>query len=86
MAPSDKTLVDTLKATVTSIFNSDERDTLSVKRVRDQTEGELGLEKGYFLQPEWKDRSKQIIKEHVVCIAISKLHFQILTNYLGSIG
>ncbi|TVY24824.1 hypothetical protein LHYA1_G005000 [Lachnellula hyalina] len=64
MAPSERVLVDKLKATALAIFNSSERDQLSVKRVRDKLEAQLGLEKGFFVQPTWKEKSKVIVKEY----------------------
>jgi hypothetical protein len=66
MAPSERVLIDKLKATALAIFNSEERDQLSVKKVRDKLEAQLGLEKGFFLQPNWKDKSKTIVKEYAV--------------------
>ena len=69
MAPSERVLIDKLKATVLSFFNSDERDQLSVKKVRDKLEAQLGLEKGFFVQPDWKDKSKAIVKEYAVSVA-----------------
>ncbi|TVY15481.1 hypothetical protein LARI1_G003884 [Lachnellula arida] len=64
MAPSERVLIDKLKATALAIFNSAERDQLSVKRVRDRLEAQLGLEKGFFVQPTWKEKSKTIVKEY----------------------
>jgi hypothetical protein len=65
MAPSSSALVAQLKKSVKNIFDTD-REQLSVKKVRSAVE--LDLESGFFLSPEWKDKSKQIIKEHVVCV------------------
>ena len=65
MAPSESELVLQLKSSVKTFFVSD-RDQLTVKKVRSAVEEELDLETGFFLSPEWKDKSKQIIKEHVV--------------------
>ncbi|EHK97780.1 hypothetical protein GLAREA_10114 [Glarea lozoyensis ATCC 20868] len=64
MAPSSSALVAQLKKSVKHIFDTD-REQLSVKKVRSAVEEELDLENGFFLSPEWKDKSKQIIKEHV---------------------
>jgi len=69
MAPSERVLIDKLKATALEIFNGPEREDLSVKRVRDKLEAQLGLEKGFFTQPEWKDKSKRIVKEYAVSVA-----------------
>jgi len=83
MAPSERVLVDKLKATALAIFNSSERDQLSVKRVRDKLEAQLGLEKGFFVQPTWKEKSKAIVKEYAVSIVLlDKLyHISKLTLY-----
>lgn len=70
MAPSERVLIDKLKATALAIFNSAERDQLSVKRVRDRLEAQLGLEKGFFVQPTWKEKSKTIVKEYAVSIVL----------------
>lgn len=69
MAFSESVLIEKLKATALAIYNSDDRDQLSVKRVRDRLEEQLGLEKGFFVQPEWKDKSKTIVKDYAVSIA-----------------
>lgn len=69
MPPSERVLIDKLKTTALEIFNGPEREDLSVKRVRDKLEAQLGLEKGFFTQPEWKDKSKKIVKEYAVSVA-----------------
>jgi hypothetical protein len=69
MAPTDSALVAQLKKSVKSIFASD-REQLTVKKVRTAAEEELDLDTGFFLSPEWKDKSKNIIKDHVVRVPI----------------
>ena len=65
MAPSEKILIEKLKLTVVSFFQND-RDNLSVKKVRTAVESELDLDQGFFLSPAWKEKSKKIIVNHVV--------------------
>jgi hypothetical protein len=65
MAPVEGAVVAQLKKSVKSIFTSD-REQLSVKKVRIAAEEELDLDTGFFLSPEWKEKSKTIIKDYVV--------------------
>lgn len=48
------------------IFNSGQRDELSVNGVRARVEQELELGFGFFTSANWKGRSKDIIKDAVV--------------------
>lgn len=65
MAPTKKALTDALRAAVTHAYHHD-RDTLTVKRIRNKVEQNLDLEEGFFLSPTWKDQSKEIITSRVV--------------------
>jgi hypothetical protein len=65
MAPPDSALIAQIKKSVHSIFTTD-REQLTVKKVRSAVEEALDLHAGFFLSPEWKDKSKQIIVAHVV--------------------
>lgn len=63
--PADRKIVSSLRSAVLSIFKSD-RDSLTVRKVRDTVADELDLEDGFFAAGEWKDKSKQIIKSYAV--------------------
>jgi hypothetical protein len=65
MAPPDSALIAQIKKAVHSIFTTD-REQLTVKKVRSAVEQVLDLDAGFFLSPEWKDKSKKIIVTHVV--------------------
>jgi hypothetical protein len=62
MAPPDKALEEEIKNTVRNIFQSDERDSLSVNLVRKRVQEKFDLQDGFFLESRWKDRSKTLIK------------------------
>lgn len=64
--PSHKQLATELAKTVREIYAAGERDVLTVNLVRSRTEKKLGLNEGFFKDEEWKNESKQIIKETVV--------------------
>jgi len=66
MAPSTKVLEGKLRTAVDEVFNSDIRDQLTVRLIRNKVEEELELEDGFFVQEEWKEKSKRIIKEWAV--------------------
>ena len=67
--PSDATLTRALKATVVSLFKSDNVEDLTVKRVRTKVEQELNLSEGFFKNaPDWNQKSKDIIHKAVVCL------------------
>jgi len=79
MAPSVKAIVAKLRATVEETYSDDQKNDeskLTVKYVRTKVESELGLEEGFFVTEEWKEKSKTLIKEHAVshrCNAIEQL-------------
>lgn len=62
----DAALSAALVAAVRELFKGPNRDQLSVNNVRKQVEEEQGLDSGFFAGPEWKSRSKTLIKETVV--------------------
>lgn len=64
--PSNKVLESALEDAVRSIFDSDERERLSVNYVRQVAEKKLGLEDGFFKTEDWKERSKEVAKNAVV--------------------
>ena len=41
---------------------------LTVKRLRRAVEEMLNLREGFFKEPAWKDKSKQIIEDEAVCL------------------
>ena len=65
MAPSNKAIEASLRNAVEKAYKED-RDSLTVKRVRTQVESNLGLVDGFFTSAEWKDKSKALIKEWAV--------------------
>ncbi|TAQ89887.1 hypothetical protein B7494_g1751 [Chlorociboria aeruginascens] len=65
MAPSSSVISDALIEAVDTVFHSNERDNLTVKLIRTRVEGQLGLDKDFFTQSEWKEKSKQLIKDEV---------------------
>lgn len=66
----DTGLSAAIVAAVRQLFQGPNRDQLSVNNVRKQVEEEHGLESGFFAAPEWKSRSKTLIKETVVCLRL----------------
>ncbi|KAF6836923.1 transcriptional regulator [Colletotrichum musicola] len=61
MAPSDKKLEAELLSAVRDIYKTNSED-LTINFVRKRVENDLDLEDGFFSSPEWKDRSKKLIK------------------------
>jgi hypothetical protein len=66
MAPSKKDLIAALRSATTHAYKHDV-ESLTVKRIRAKVEGSLDLPEGFFLKPAWKEQSKSIITERVVC-------------------
>ncbi len=66
MAPSPKELEEALIAGTHRVFTADP-DTTTVNKVRHHVEEKLGLGEGFFASDDWKQRSKALIKEYVVC-------------------
>lgn len=64
--PNDKKLESALRDTVRSIYDSPERDDLTVNLVRKRVEQQFNLKDGFFVKGKWKERSKIIIKEYAV--------------------
>lgn len=63
----DATLDAELTAMVTEILSGPESESISVNVIRQRVETKLGLESGFFTAPEWKQRSKAVIREKHVC-------------------
>jgi len=70
MAPrkttSEDAIATELQSTVERIYQSDDRDQLSVNYVRQVVEKKLKLEEGHLKDGDWKARSKQIIHDALV--------------------
>lgn len=73
MAPSKAIITKTCRAIVDETFNGPDRESLTIRFVRNKVEEKLGFEEGFLLRDEWKALSKQIIKEYVVSRATSAL-------------
>lgn len=67
--PNDRKLETALRDTVRSIYDSAERDSLTVNLVRKRVEQQFNLKDGFFVKDKWKERSKVIIKEYAVSVA-----------------
>lgn len=67
MAPSTKAIKDALVQGTCDVFKL-EPDTTSVNKVRSHVEGKLGLEEGFLSKADWKQQSKEAIKEYVVSL------------------
>lgn len=64
MAPANRVLETKLRSAVEEIYANEElRDSLTVRLIRDKVEKDLNLDAGFFTTPEWKDKSKGIIKD-----------------------
>lgn len=69
MAPSPKKLEEALIEGTCQVFAA-EPDATTVNKVRKHVEDSLGLEDGFFTGDDWKQKSKALIKEYVVSIAL----------------
>ncbi|KFA75831.1 hypothetical protein S40288_01900 [Stachybotrys chartarum IBT 40288] len=65
MAPSAKKLEQALVDGTREVW-IEEPDNVTVNKVRKHVEEKLDLEDGFFSAGQWKNRSKTVIKEHVV--------------------
>lgn len=63
----DQALEALLVSVVRKFWSGPQKDSLTVNSVRMQAEETQGLAVGFFAEPKWKSRSKEIIKETVVC-------------------
>jgi len=70
--PSGKDLEVALRHAVQVVYKTGDLEQLTVKRMRKAAEEELELQEGFFKEPVWKDRSKAIIENEVVCCAPAK--------------
>lgn len=67
MAPKKATIEKELAETVRRVYNSAQRDELTVNYVRQEVEKKLNLDEGFFKEGDWKAKSKEIIHETLVC-------------------
>jgi hypothetical protein len=74
MAPSADRLEDALRSAVEEVYRSEDQNNLTVRFVRDKVENELELDPGFFVRPEWKDKSKNLIKSWAVCTITLQNH------------
>lgn len=68
MAPSAEALEVAIQQGTADIFAA-EPDATTVNKVRKHVEATLNLKEGFFTSPEWKQRSKDLIKGLVVSIS-----------------
>jgi hypothetical protein len=66
MAPSDKTVLDSIKYTVRNLFQGPDRNELTVNNVRSQVEAALQLDSGFLKEGSWKQKSKELVKAEYV--------------------
>jgi hypothetical protein len=85
MAPSVKALEAKLRNAVEEVYHGENPESLTVRFVRDKVEQELGLETGFFLKPNWKDKSKILIKEWAVSLIESCNSLLLAHAFLGQI-
>jgi hypothetical protein len=71
MSLSTDRLEGALRSAVEEVYRSENQNNLTVRFVRDKVEHELGLDQGFFVKPEWKDRSKNLIKSWAVRVIIT---------------
>ena len=72
--PSDDVITEALKQATGRRFKNDE-DSVTVNSVRSEAERDLALPDGFLKSNDnWKDASKTIIREHVVCYGSLSLH------------
>jgi hypothetical protein len=74
MAPSTKEIESVLRAFIQETINDGKEDLLTVRYVRNKVVESLGLDEGFFVTEEWKDRSKGFIK----ACAVSCNHSQLM--------
>lgn len=66
MPPSEKKLIAEIKSEIERTYLSDDRELLTVRYIRENVERHLKLENGFFSSPEWKGKSKELIKGYAV--------------------
>lgn len=69
MAPtkvSDKAIEKALSDAVRNVYQSDEREQLSVNYARQLVEEKFGLESGFLKEGNWKSKSRDLIRAALV--------------------
>jgi hypothetical protein len=67
MSLSEEKIIAEIRNVIELIFEDpSSREQLTVRGVRDTVEPKLGLEKGFLTRPEWKEKSKILIKDYAV--------------------
>lgn len=75
MVPPSAVIEAKLRSAVEEVYSNEEtRDSLTVRLIRDKVEKELDLASGFLVEPEWKERSKTLIKSWAVSCAQSMIH------------
>jgi len=72
MPPKPSVIKEELAKTVRDLFKTD-RNSLTVNLVRKNVEENLGLDEGFFRGPNWKQKSKELITNTVVCLLSCQL-------------
>lgn len=87
MAPrkttSEDAIATELQNTVERIYQSDDRDQLSVNYVRQVVEKKLKLDEGHLKDGDWKARSKQII--HDALVSCDQKHLQVKSLFADNL-
>ena len=65
--PTEKKILAALRAATLSIYEEDKAN-LTVKSVRNKVTAELDLSPAFFVEGEWKAKSKESIKSYAVCL------------------
>lgn len=82
MAPSEDKIERALLDATYQVYQATPDET-TVNKVRKQTEENLSLDEGFLSSAEWKQKSKSLIKERVVCLAFERRLYHKLTQNLG---
>ena len=73
-SPTEVELEQALRQAVRKVYENGDIEDLTVRRIRKTTEERLALANDFFKDdPQWKERSKLIIKEEVVWVRPSLL-------------
>jgi hypothetical protein len=67
-APSKAAVSNAIRDVVISVHKAGNDDDLTVNLVRTAAEKKLGVPAGFLKQNEWKNESKTLIKDAVVCL------------------
>lgn len=73
MAPSEDEIEQALLDATYQVYQATPDET-TVNKVRKQTEENLSLDDGFFSSAEWKQKSKSLIKDRVVCLLMNDVY------------